>query len=69
MYLYRVKSAADKFNRQQLYLDIPICIYKTIQQTNSIKVRTHMVNCAIGSILSQFCIDSNTIPYFDMGTW
>ena len=36
MYLYRVKSVPDKFYRQQLYLDIPICIYKTIQQTNSI---------------------------------
>ena len=33
------------------------------------KVHTQMVNCAIGSINSQFCIDSNTIPYFDMGTW
>ena len=28
-----------------------------------------MLNCAIGSILRQFCRDSNTIPYFDMGTW
>ena len=28
-----------------------------------------MVNCAKGSINSQFSIDSNTMPYFDMGTW
>ena len=51
--------SVSKFNRQQLYLDILIYVYKTIQQTNSITVHTQMVNCVIGSILRQFC----------MGTW
>ena len=60
--------SVSKFNRQQLYLDILIYVYKTIQQTNSITVHTQMVNCAKGSINSQFSIDSNTMPYFDMGT-
>ena len=59
--------SVSKFNRQQLYLDILIYVYKTIQQIQ-FKVHTQMVNCAIGSINSQFSIDSNTIPYFDMGT-